>query len=107
MTNQTIDLTLGEVRYTFPRTVTAAPRPDGTPTDITTDQVLVALGTSRQPGAWIAPDVIEHSSPSTVVVQLLVGGTLKPDPGTYRLWVKISDDPEIVPLLSPDVLVIT
>lgn len=102
MSDQTIDLSAGAVEYTYPRTVT-----ETSGVDITTDQVLVSLGTWDAPAGWVVPDVLDHPAPSTAVAQLLIGASLKPAPGPYYLWTQVSDAPEVVPRRSPGRITIT
>lgn len=87
---QTVAVSQGAIEYTWPTTITAT---DGD--DITGDTVAVSLGTYTAPGAWQAPDTITHPTPSSVVVQILVGAATPT--GSYYLWVKVSDSPEVVP----------
>lgn len=97
---QTIDVSAGAVEYTYPVTITASPKADGLPVDISADLVQVSLGGFSEPGSWVNADLTEHPTTAQAVVQLLVGGTLKPAVGTYWLWVKVTDSPEVIPRRS-------
>jgi hypothetical protein len=97
---QTIDLSGGAVEYTYPVTITASPKADGLPVDISADPVKMSLGTFTEPGSWLDSDITEHPSTAQAVVQLLIGTALRPAVGTYWLWVKVTDSAEIVPRRS-------
>lgn len=64
--------------------------------DISSDTVQLSLGAFNAPGDWITPDLLEHTSSSSVRVGIIVGDTYTPDVGEYSVWVKIDDVPEIV-----------
>lgn len=109
MTDQTIDLTAGAVEMTLPRTIT-----ETSGEDISNDPVVVSLGSWTEPGAWVTPDRLTRGTTEVgdvlqhwVVVQLLIGGTLKPQVGDYWLWTKITDDPEVVPRRTSGRITIT
>lgn len=89
---QTIYVSDGAVEYTWPVTIT-----ETTGKDISAVGVELSLGTYTAPGTWQAPDTDPpQATKSQRVVQLLVGGTLKPAPGRYYLWTRSADTPEIV-----------
>lgn len=93
MSTQTIDLTNGALEYTYPLTIT-----DRNGKDIHADTIALSLGTTTTPGTWQAPDTdVASADKASRTVQLLVGSGLVPAPGTYWLWSKISDSPEIAP----------
>lgn len=106
MTSQTINLTAGAVEYTFSRTITAQPKADGAAVDISADTIMMSLGTALAPGSWRTADLVGHPATNTAVAQLLIGAAYKPTAGTYRVWVKIADSPEIVPRCTDGVLTI-
>lgn len=102
---QTIDTRAasGGIEYTWPLTITETSTP---PKDISGDTLLVSLGSKTTPAAWVSPDIdtagantagTAASVQNTRTVQLLIGGTLKPAAGTYVLWTKVGDTPEVVP----------
>jgi len=102
---QTIDTraTSGGIEYTWPLTITEQSVP---PRDISADALLVSLGTKSTPGEWLSPDIDtpgankagqDASVQNQRTVQLLIGDTLKPTAGTYVLWTKVGDTPEVVP----------
>jgi hypothetical protein len=80
------------IEYTWPTTIT-----EKNGKDISGDTVTVSLGTSQTPGRFVAPDVVTRPTPSTVVVQMLIGGSYRPTAGAYWLWVYLPDTPEHVP----------
>lgn len=87
--SQTIRVSDGAVEYSWPMTITAT---DGD--DITADTVQVSLGTYSDPATWVTP-VITRPTPSSATVKLLIDDTTPV--GTYWLWCKVSDSPEVVP----------
>ena len=96
---QTFDLTDGATEYTFPVTIT-----ETTGKDISGDSIVVSFGTANQAGTWFTPDVLTRPTVSSAVVQVLVGagtpnGALSA--GSYFLWWKVTDTPEVVPRRSP------
>lgn len=102
MSNQVINLTAGAMEYTWPLTLVEV-----TGKDISGVPILLSLGTYSEPGAWQSPDVDEAQSvKSQRVVQMLVGGTLKPAPGTYYVWSKVTDNPEIVPRVHAPIAIL-
>lgn len=86
---QTIAVSNGATEYTWPVTVT-----ETTGKDISGDTVQVSLGTYGAPGTWTS-GVLTRPTASSATVKLLVTNTVTP--GTYYVWVKVSDSPEIVP----------
>lgn len=85
---RTIDVTSGGREY-MTGVIT-----ETTGRDLTNDAVQVSLGTSAAPGVWMVPDLTAHPTPSQVEAALLVGpGT---PPGTYVLWLRVADTPEVV-----------
>lgn len=96
MPTQTIDLRTGSdaVEYTWPLTIT-----ERTGKDISAVPIELSLGTWTAPGDWRTPDADppQPDQPSQRVVQLLIGAAYKPDAGTYRMWSRPADDPEIAP----------
>lgn len=93
-TDQTIRLSAGALEYTFPLTIT-----EKTGKDISGDTITLSLGTFNAPGdTWLTPDVDQPQDvKSQRVVQLYIGTTVKPDPGVYFLWSKVTDTPEVSP----------
>lgn len=69
--------------------------------DISADTFMISLGSDQNPGTWLTPDVsIAGTSNAQRIVKLLVSPTVPANlaKGTYWVWVKISDSPEIQPL---------
>lgn len=104
-TTQTIDLRAesGGVEYTWAVTITESSSP---PKDISTDILVVSLGTKTDPGTWQSPDIDEAGANAAGVAasvqnqrmfKLLIGTTLRPAAGSYYLWSRISDSPEVAP----------
>lgn len=58
--------------------------------DISTDPVEIALGTPEQPGDWF-PAAVVALDESTLEARYLIQSV---DPGTYTLWIKLTDSPE-------------
>lgn len=103
--SQTIDLRAvsGGEEYTWPVTITEQSVP---PVDISADTVEVSFGTSDAPGDWFAPDVDEPGADAAGIaaevqnqrtVKVLIGGALILPAGSYVLWTRITDVPEVVP----------
>ena len=95
MTNpmiQQIDLAAGAVEYTWPLTII-----EKSGKDISLTVIKLAIGTYVDPGEWFAPDR-DDAQPDTSqrVVQLLVGGTVRPPNGMHYLWSQAQDSPEVV-----------
>jgi hypothetical protein len=93
-TTQYVDLTNGAVEYTYPLTIT-----ETTGKNIAADVITLSLGTDTTPGTWRSPDTdpvqVNHAQR---VVQMLIGGTgYVPLAGSYWLWSKVTDSPEVVP----------
>lgn len=100
-TDQTIRLSAGALEYTFPLTIT-----EKTGKDISADTITLSLGTYNAPGDWQTPDTDPpQDTTSQRVVQLLVGGTLSPDPGTYYLWSLVNDEPEQIPRRNQKIVI--
>ena len=97
-TRQVIRTSYGALEYTLPVYLT-----EKTGKNISLDVVRISLGTAAAPGAWLTPDIVTHPLISKVGAQLLVGpgGSVQPDPDDYYVWLKITDDPEIVPVRMP------
>jgi hypothetical protein len=91
---QTIFVTAGDPEYTLPVTVTEV-----TGKDISADVVALGLSTSKTlpPTVWTPPDVDHSTAVNVRVVQVLVGTSLSPTPGTYFVWVQVTDTPEKPP----------
>jgi hypothetical protein len=110
VTDQVIDVYgAGAVEFSFPRTIT-----ETSGEDISADPVLVSLGSWTEPGGWVTPDRITRGTTDVggitqhwVVVQLLIGGDLKPAADNYWLWTKITDSPETVPRRTSGRITIT
>lgn len=64
--------------------------------DISSDTVHISLGAFNAPGSWITPDLLEHTSSSSIRAGIIVGDTYVPVAGEYHVWVKIDDVPETV-----------
>jgi hypothetical protein len=116
--DQTINLSAGAVEDTYPRTIT-----ETTGEDTSADPVFVALAPWGGALTWVAPSTLTRSTttvaeynatnpaellalPDATVlhqttVALLIGDTLKPAPGNFYLWTKVTDAPEVVPRMSP------
>lgn len=115
MLTQTVDLSNGAIEYTWPATFTEL-----SGVNIDGDTVQVSIGTATAPGTWHTPDLRSQSAvtaqdfrrvhptvpcsvlPSTVLYQvsgqLLLGvGGLVPTAGSYWVWLRVTDLPEIVP----------
>lgn len=91
--SQTINLTVGAIEYTLPIAIS-----ETAGKDISDDTILMSLGTWTAPGAWLVPDLDPAQAvDSQRVVQLLIGATFKPVAGTYYLWTRVADLPELVP----------
>ena len=97
---QTIALSAGAIEYTYPLTIT-----EKTGKDISGVTILLSLGTYQAPGdTWQAPDVDQPGDTTAArVVQLLIGDALKPAAGTYYLWSKVTDAPEVMPRRNSDI----
>lgn len=85
---QTIAASIGAVEYTWPFTIT-----ETTGKDISGDAAQISLGTYAAPGPWVT-GVVTRPTPASVVVKLLVSGVA---PGTYYVWGRVTDSPEVVP----------
>lgn len=103
--SQTIDLrtAVGGVEYTLPLTISETNNKD-----ISADTIQLSLGTYPAPGVWQAPDRDPAQAvKSQRVVQLLIGGTLKPAvAGTYYLWSRVLDSPEVVPRRQQPIVIL-
>lgn len=89
---QTINVTAGAARYVG-GTIT-----ETTGKDISADAVQICLGTASAPGTWGTPDVKSVSTDkASVTVKLLVDSSVTT--GTYYVWVKITDTPEVEPFI--------
>lgn len=66
--------------------------------NISGDTYELSLGAYDTPGTWFAPTV-EIVTTSQVRVKALVGAgqTINPAPGTYWLWYRVTDTPEVDP----------
>lgn len=76
---------------------------------VTASEMRMALGAHDDPGAWQTPDVATNPTASTAQLSLLIGEAHYLPPGGPRLWpwVRISDDPEVVPVRLPNSITIT
>lgn len=98
---QQIALSLGATEYTWPLTIT-----DVNGKDISAATIELSLGSSIAPGTWSTPDVDPAQTvKSQRVVQLLVGGSFKPPAGSYWLWSRVTDTPEIAPRRQIQILI--
>ena len=72
--------------------------------DITNDTFVVGLSTDQNtpPPSWQVPDVQQNVG-TNVRVKMLIQGQA---PGTYWLWVKVTDNPEIIPLVCTNYITI-
>ena len=70
--------------------------------DISAATFKVSLGSDKNPGPWLDPDVSAAGATSASrVVKLLVSSTLPAGvtiPGTYYAWVRVADAPELEPI---------
>lgn len=87
---QIIHVSAGAAEHTWPTTLT-----ETTGKDISADQVQISLGTADAPGTWSSPDLLDRPTTASVTAAKLVTNAVAP--GTYFVWVKLTDDPEIVP----------
>jgi hypothetical protein len=84
----------------------------GVPVNPTADVVQMAFVTSGEPagGDWKSADweTNAETSPPTYYARCLVGpgGTVTLADGTYQIWVKVTDSPE-VPVKRAGVLVVS
>lgn len=102
MSNQTIRLSQGAIEFTYVRTVS-----DLTKNDITGTTIFLCLGTYDTPsGAWQAPDALSNPKTYQADVQMLIGNSFIPQPGSYYLWVQLLDGPEVIERRTPDRIVI-
>lgn len=74
--------------------------------DLTDDtvQLAVVIDGIASPDAptWLAPNLLTFPSSNVIHAQLLIGPLgLDLDRGRYRLWVKVSDTPEVPWVPSP------
>lgn len=97
---QQIEVTLGEVQYTWPVVITET---EGK--DISTSTIEVSVSTDhRAPGTWRTPDK-DVSGPDNVrAVQLLVDDTFEPN--SYWIWVRVTDNPEVVIMRAAQFIVV-
>lgn len=76
-------------------------------TDLTSDDVTVfiAVKSDKAPDSptWAVPDLTQHPAVNQVRVGRLVGplGGQVLDPGSYRLWARLVDFPEVPWLRTP------
>lgn len=87
---QTINVTAGGARYVG-GTIT-----ETTGKDISADTVVMALGSDTTPGIWTTPDV-KVAAVASVTVKLLVTNAVAV--GTYWIWGRITDSPEVEPFI--------
>ena len=92
MSQYEIRLSAGAIEYTRPLTIT-----ETTGKDITEATVQLSLGSYDAPGEWRTPDTDTSPSTSSRTVQLLIGDDLKPSAGSYWLWSRVGDTPEVIP----------
>jgi hypothetical protein len=87
---QTINVSAGDFEYTW-----ASGLREKIGKDISNDAVEVSVSTSSSlPGQWVAPSLKINPTPNEVRVSVYVDATYAP--GTYYLWIKVSDTPEQV-----------
>jgi hypothetical protein len=71
------------------------------PVDISTDAVLLAVveASTQSPAApdWRTPTMLERPTVNTIRALLLIGpvGGYDVGPGRWRIWAKVTDDPEV------------
>ena len=72
--------------------------------DLSFASFVVGLSTDEgtAPTVWKAPDV-QESVGTNMRVKMLIQGK---QPGTYFLWVKVTDNPEIIPLVCTSYITI-
>lgn len=87
-----IDLDAGGIEFTDPVIFT-----DALMQDVTDDLVEISLGSWVAPLAWLTPDTVAHPATDSVSAQLLIGDDLKPAPGDYWVWVRLTDSPGRIP----------
>lgn len=93
---QTIMVSEGAIEYTYPITIT-----ETTGKTISADTVDLALGTVYAPYTARVPDKLTFPQSNQAVAQMLIGTTYVPPPGTYQLWWRITDSPEIAWRMAP------
>ena len=66
----------------------------------------VVLGSETQPGTpWLTPNSsVQGTTTAERIVQLLVNSSTPK--GTYHLWVRVTDTPEILPMRFPNYLIV-
>jgi hypothetical protein len=68
--------------------------------DITEASFEIGLSsTATPPDTFSTPDDVDNPTPSTATVKLLVDDST--EPGTYTCWVRVTDNPEVLPLRIP------
>lgn len=87
---QTINVSAGAARYVG-GTIT-----ETTGKDISADTVVMSLGTATGPAAWVAPDEKLANVASVTVKMLVTSATAV---GTYFVWARITDSPEVEPFI--------
>jgi hypothetical protein len=76
--------------------------------DLTDDTVQLAVVDASDPSpaapAWRTPDTLTCPTTSTVQARVLIGplGAVQLAPGRYRVWVKVTDNPEVPWVPSAD-----
>jgi hypothetical protein len=79
--------------------------PPGSSVDDDALQIAVVDASDRSPAApdWQTPTLIERPTSTTILVWLLIGpaGGVVLQPGRYRIWVKVTDVPEVPWVSSP------
>lgn len=98
--SQQVDLDAGAREFVDPPVLVTADH------DITADPFSVGLGTySAPPVTWLGANdpavLLTHPTPQQVQVTVLIGDTVKPATGAYWLWVRMTDNPEILLERSP------
>lgn len=91
-------MTDGAIEYTWPVTIT-----ETNGEDISVKTIEMSLsGSHLTAGTWQAPDKDKPGlTTASRVVQLLIGaGHTNPGKGTWYLWWRITDAPEVAPRLS-------
>jgi hypothetical protein len=76
--------------------------------DISTASYQMALGSDVRPGTWSAPSVstVGPGGNSTRIVKLLIGASAATPNGTYYVWAKITDNPEVNAVRFPQKIVV-
>jgi hypothetical protein len=100
---QVVQVSIGASEYTDFQRIT-----ETTGADITGDALEISLGTAYLPGTWAAPDVVEDGTSASwdygtdqpLTLHWKQGSKLISAAiplGTYWVWIKLTDHPEILP----------